>query len=286
MTVGVAKSAHAARYYTEPQAGTFRSEWVGKGAVELGLSGAVEPPDFKLLLDGYQPNGDKLVQNLRSDRIAGYDCTFGAPKSVSIGILVEGDTKLLEAHREAISYTYAALEAGAQSRTYRNKKSQFANTRWTIGANFQHTLSRDLDPHIHNHIVILNATKNKDEDRFQALYTRRMIFERIKYLGKLYRDKLAEGVKSLGHKLQVSGNDMWELEQYPADVLKEFSRRRQNIVNAVGLNASRDRNQWASLLLRKKKNELPLETLHPLWMNKYKNILKYSEREKGSDHSL
>lgn len=276
MTVAVAKSGHAARYYTEPQAGTFRSEWIGKGAAELGLLGSVEPPDFKRLLDGYQPNGDKLVQNLRADRVAGYDCTFGAPKSISLGILVEGDTRLLEAHREAIAHTYAALEAGAQSRTYRDKKSQFADTGWTIGANFQHTLSRDLDPHIHNHIVILNATKNKD--KFQALYTRRMIFERIKYLGKLYRDKLAEGVKALGHKLQLTGNGMWELAQYPAAVLKEFSKRRQNIIDAVGPDASRARNQWASLNLREKKNELPLEKLRPLWLENYREILRASER--------
>lgn len=276
MTVAVAKSGHAARYYTEPQAGTFRTEWMGKGAAELGLSGSVEPIDFKLLLDGYQPNGDKLVRNLRADRVAGYDCTFGAPKSISLGILVEGDTQLLAAHREAIAHTYAAIEAGAQSRTYRDKKPKFTDTSWTIGANFQHTLSRELDPHIHNHIVILNATRNKDTMR--SLYARRMIFERIKYLGQLYRDKLAEGVKALGHKLQVPGNGMWELAQYPPALLKEFSKRRQNIIEAVGPDASRARNQWASLNLREKKNELPLEKLQPLWLEEYREILRASER--------
>ena len=278
MTVAPVKAGHAGRYYTEPQAGTFGSEWMGKGAAELGLSGSVEPIDFKLLLDGYQPNGDKLVQNLRSDRVAGYDCTFGAPKSVSVGILVEGDTKLLGAHREAIEHTYAVLEAGAQSRTYRDKKPKFADTSWTIGANFQHTLSRDLDPHIHNHIVILNATKNKD--KLRSLYARRMIFERIKYLGQLYRDKLSEGVKALGYKLHVSGNGMWELTQYPTALLKEFSKRRQNIIEAVGQDASRARNQWASLNLREKKNELPLEKLQPLWLEEYREILRDFERAK------
>lgn len=276
LTVAVAKAGHAGRYYTEPQAGTYRSEWMGKGAIELGLSGTVAEPDFKLLLEGYHPNGEKLVRNIRTDRIAGYDCTFSAPKSISIGILIEGDPTLLAAHRQALSETYKAMEDGAQTRLYRAGLPEFTQTGWSVAANFQHTLSRDLDPHIHNHVVVLNTTKNGDIRR--SLYARQMIFERIKDLGQLYRDKLADGVRQLGHTLRFTEHGLWEFEKYPDALLKKFSKRREAIIDVVGPDASSAKKQWASLNLRKEKEEISPDRLHSLWVREYRQILRDYER--------
>jgi len=60
--------------------------WVGGGASELGLEGPVVADVFRKVFRGYHPSsGVGMVQNAgHSDRQAGWDFTFCAPKSVSI----------------------------------------------------------------------------------------------------------------------------------------------------------------------------------------------------------
>ena len=59
--------------------------WRGKAAAALGLAGEVDGKDFARTLLGYGQNFEKLVQNAGdSERRAGQDLTFSAPKSVSV----------------------------------------------------------------------------------------------------------------------------------------------------------------------------------------------------------
>jgi len=73
-----------ANYYLE--GGEPLGRWVGKGATVLGLTGKiVQEADLKNFLQGFSPNGDKLVRNAGAEkRQAGWDLTFSAPKSVSV----------------------------------------------------------------------------------------------------------------------------------------------------------------------------------------------------------
>ena len=59
--------------------------WLGSGAGALGLAGEVDKEQFRHLLRGLSPDGDrKLVRNADSERRAGWDLTWSAPKSVSV----------------------------------------------------------------------------------------------------------------------------------------------------------------------------------------------------------
>ena len=62
----------------------------------LGLSGEVAPEDFAPYSRPAAGNGEALVHiaNGRTERRAGWDATFNAPKSVSIQALVGGDAEL------------------------------------------------------------------------------------------------------------------------------------------------------------------------------------------------
>ena len=52
LTVESIRASHAGSYYTEPQSGTFRTEWKAKGSDSLSLNGSVDVEVFRRLLDG------------------------------------------------------------------------------------------------------------------------------------------------------------------------------------------------------------------------------------------
>ena len=59
--------------------------WLGSGAVNLGLEGQLDKDEFRHLLRGLSPDGQrKLVRNADVERRAGWDLTWSAPKSVSV----------------------------------------------------------------------------------------------------------------------------------------------------------------------------------------------------------
>jgi hypothetical protein len=70
-------------YYTG--SGEAPGSWLGGGADDLGLAGEVTPETLKAILAGISPrNGAELGLPRRSgSRVAGFDLTFSAPKSIS-----------------------------------------------------------------------------------------------------------------------------------------------------------------------------------------------------------
>ncbi len=71
-------------YYTG--AGESAGYWLGEGARLLGLSGEVAPEHLRTLLAGVSPQGEILTAGgvAQTSRVAGFDLTFSAPKSVSL----------------------------------------------------------------------------------------------------------------------------------------------------------------------------------------------------------
>jgi hypothetical protein len=88
-------------YYTrdldDADTGTPSATWYGKGATALGLTDAFNQSTFQQLLHGKGPNGESLhARKIDPDHHrAVTDCTFSAPKSVSIAALIQGDPCVL-----------------------------------------------------------------------------------------------------------------------------------------------------------------------------------------------
>ena len=62
-----------------------RGEWCGAAATALGLDGAVDGDALRRVLAGHRPWSDAPLRDPRSRaRVAGFDLTFSAPKSVSV----------------------------------------------------------------------------------------------------------------------------------------------------------------------------------------------------------
>jgi conjugative relaxase-like TrwC/TraI family protein len=109
-------SAQASSYYEADdyyaEGGLSPSEWQGKGAKALSLSGEVDRDRFRALLDG-KVAGAQLgtMRGGQLEHRPGWDVTLSAPKSVSIMAEVAGDRRLIAAHRDAVRTAMAHVEA-------------------------------------------------------------------------------------------------------------------------------------------------------------------------------
>jgi len=110
-------AAQAETYYTKEDYYSSEEEahltqWVGKGAAALGLSGIVSQQEFSSLLSGKAPDGQSLSGKVvdPEKRRAVTDFTFSAPKSVSIAALVQQDERVMQAHHQAVSKALSVLE--------------------------------------------------------------------------------------------------------------------------------------------------------------------------------
>ena len=76
----VASGREEAGVFVEPE-----GRWLGQAAAALGLVGTVDGPGLRALLAGVDPvTGEVLSAHHDRVRVVAYDCTYSAPKSVSI----------------------------------------------------------------------------------------------------------------------------------------------------------------------------------------------------------
>ncbi len=227
-------------YYSEQQ--RVVGQWFRRGAKDLGLSGEIASEDSRAVLQGIHPvSGDVLVQKATGydDRRAGWDATFNAPKSVSIQALGGGDERLMEAHRHAVNRALEELEQYALSRRHGGSERVVTNN--VVAARFDHIAARPAagaddgygpDPHLHTHVVIANMTRRPD-GAWRGLDPVE-IYRSQSFASAVYRSELAREAQALGYQIRVAAGDgRWELEGYTREQVMAFSRRRQDIEQAL-----------------------------------------------------
>lgn len=279
MSFSAVKSAKsAAHYYSDKDnyylLGNLDSRWEGKGAEELGLQGSVDSKVLTEILLGRLPDGSSLSRKVEGKEIhrAGYDLTFSAPKSVSIMALVGGDRRLIEAHNKAVSVALKEVQDLASARITRDGVTKIELTGNVIGAIFNHDTSRDLDPQLHSHVLIANATKTHNGWRALASDTKNRggfseaVLANQIVLGNIYRQTLRRSVQAMGYETQESGkNGLWELVGVPTE---PFSQRSQVINDAVAKDASLKSRDIAALDTRKSKKVVDPAQLLAEWQSR------------------
>ena len=173
-------------YYSQENA--VAGEWTGIGAKQLGLEGRVKEEQFLKLCHNQNPKtGDLLTQRMKTTRwdsekmtaVANrrifYDFTFSPPKSVSIQAFLAKDKRLLDSHNRAVQIAVMELEQFAGTRVHQGLNISERPTANVICAMFQHDTSRALDPHLHTHCVMFNATFDSIENRWKALSNYEML---------------------------------------------------------------------------------------------------------------
>ena len=222
----------AGEYYAD--GGQSPSEWQGKGAEELGLSGDVDRDQFRELLDGKV--ADQQLGTTRDGKLEhrpGWDVTLSAPKSVSIMAEVAGDRRLIAAHGAAVKTALAHVEEHMAATRLRDGGAvNRTATGNLVVASFQHGTSRAQDPQLHTHNVILNATKGED-GTWRSLEPR-AIYQLQKQIGAIYRQELALKVRELGYEIVVGKGSMFEIKGVSPEVMAAFSTRSAEIEAALG----------------------------------------------------
>jgi conjugative relaxase-like TrwC/TraI family protein len=218
-------------YYTKDGAGV----WMGKGAERLGLSGDVDPAQFRTILDGKLPDGRSIQATYgaaKGRKRHGWDFTFSAPKSVSMQALIGGDTRIVEAHQKAVTEALGLLETSAVARKKVSGVSHRETTGNLVAAAFQHELSRAKDPQLHTHVVVMNMTHRRDGE-WRAL-SNEELFKRTKLVGAAYRATLARELQIAGYEIRrTDGEGGFELAHISRTQIEAFSRRGQDIEEAL-----------------------------------------------------
>ncbi|EIC8158716.1 conjugative transfer relaxase/helicase TraI [Salmonella enterica] len=260
--------SHEDNYYAS---GSLESRWMGEGAEKLGLKGEIVNADMDAVRQGKLPDGSdlsRMVNGVNKHR-SGYDLTFSAPKSVSVMALVGEDRRFIEAHNRAVAVVMQEVEKLVSARITEDGKTETVLTGNMVAALYNHDTSRDLDPQLHTHALVFNATFADEKWRSLASDTRMKTgFSENLYatkiaLGNLYRSALREDIESMGFETVAAGkNGLWELKDVPVDV---FSSRSQAIREAAGPDASAKSRDVAALDTRQAKAWADPELLKADW---------------------
>ncbi len=211
--------------------------WIGIGADRLGLSPGqpVTREHFYALCENRHPDtGDRLTlrQNEKDKRRVFFDFTCSPPKSVSVLAVVMNDQRLIEAHEEAARVAFRELETFAAARVRKAGNQRDRTTGNLAAAAFVHSSSRALDPQLHTHFTVFNATFDDREQCWKALQARAM-YDAIQYATAVYRNELARRVREIGYRTSAAKHG-FEIEGVGDDVMRKFSKRAEEVHKIVG----------------------------------------------------
>ena len=271
-------------YYDEGQ--RVSSEWFGLGAERLGLAGKVRDDDFLRLCENQHPSsGETLTQRLNTTRTQGgenaanrrifFDFTFSPPKSVSIAGFLGKDDRILVAHARAVWSALAEFESFAATRIRVGGAQSDRLTGNFAAALFTHDTSRALDPHLHTHCIVFNATFDAAEKRWKALQNYELLRAR-KFAENAYYHEFARELRSFGYRIRNLSRGDFQVEGVPEELCQRFSKRDAEIDKALaklladhpelgGANIAELRAKLATEKRTRKQKDLSRDELRALW---------------------
>jgi conjugative relaxase-like TrwC/TraI family protein len=268
--------------------------WVGRGASTLELEGVVHEGELGRLVRGLHPHTQKQlrghpkarlitierihpltderwVETKRLAPVAGFDLVFSPPKSVSLlHALGDEDTRraVNEAHLSAWQAALRYLEDEACVTRRGRNGVQREHARGFVAAAYQHRTSRAQDPHLHTHVIVANMAQTPSDGKWRALDGEPILKTYRLAAGYLYQAHLrAELTRALGVEWDEPRKGMAELSHVPRPVIREFSTRRNQVVEEIarqgkgGFYAA----QLAAVETRERKQHLDLGQLREDW---------------------
>jgi conjugative relaxase-like TrwC/TraI family protein len=246
-----------------------KGKWLGKGAATLGLKGEIKNDlVYENIVNGLTPDGSKRLnrREVQQDRRkAAVDCTFAAPKSVSLCALVGNDERLILAHERAVEKVLQQMESEySQSRVMLGGNQQeVVKTQNMVIAKYDHIESRELDPHLHSHCLVMNMTQLPNGEWYSHLNDE--IFRNQKLLGMKYQHYLALEVQKLGYEIEQRSHGQFDIKGYSEQDLNDFSKRRMQILARTGVDATWAEREKAWKKTRRNKENVSPEELKTLW---------------------
>jgi conjugative relaxase-like TrwC/TraI family protein len=262
-------SAQRGRGYYGKEEGDRPSsaQWFGRGADRLDLSPEIELADFEKILEGTGRSGEPLSARKvdLETRRAATDFTFSAPKSVSIAALVQGDMRVIDAHDQAVRSVLTVMEEQyARTRISMDEGRIKVRTNNLVVGIFRHETSREQDPQLHSHALVMNCTQFGN-GQWQSLSNDLMV-NHSKFLGQVYQNELAHQLRKDGYEIKQRANGQFEINGYD-ELTGLFSTRRQQIEDHLAPieHPTLKQREHAALTTRPSKVQVPSEVLSLQW---------------------
>ncbi len=236
--------------------------WHGAFAEHLGLSGHVAAEDFRAVLEGHDATTGRALKPRTNRRVAAWDVTFSPPKSISALWALAPD----DARRDVRDAQAAAVDAAIGYFTARACVARLGrdgidrrdgSQLGFLRAEFTHRCSREGDPQLDSHTILVNILEAPDGRR--AALDGGLLFQHAKAADGIYQAALrAELTRRLGVAWERR-DEQWEITGIPPGLCRQWSKRRSQItavLRARGLDpdtATGRAGQTAALATRKQK---------------------------------
>ena len=140
---------------------------------------------------------------------------------------------------------------------------------------FTHDTSRALDPHLHTHCIVFNATFDPVENRWKALQNHELLRAR-KFAENAYYHELARELRGFGYRIRNRARGDFQIEGVSEELCERFSKRHAQIDEALAkLLAEKPelaaatlpdlRAQLATAERTRKQKDLSRDELRTLW---------------------
>lgn len=181
-----------------------------------------------------------LTTRLVNNRRAFFDFTVSAPKTLSVLFLVAGKNDVLCWHNRAVDRVVKEMEmlTFCVHKDEGHKRGECTSA--FCGARYTHLINRSLEPNLHTHLTILNATPSVDGKNY-AIESATWI-NRCRYFTAVYRDSLAAEAVKAGYELEIDQFGAPQIRQI-ADLNPLYSQRSadiaamtENVEEVVGSN--------------------------------------------------
>ena len=97
---------------------------------------------------------------------------------------------------------------------------------------FTHDTSRALDPHLHTHCIVFNATFDAVENRWKALQNYELLRAR-KFAENVYYHELARKLRGFGYQIRNLARGDFQIEGISEELCERFSKRDAEIDKAL-----------------------------------------------------
>ena len=273
----------AAAYYTQDSQREARPDrrdeyyladgggvWWSSGETVVRHGAAIDAASFRDLCAGIHPGtGKPLVRGAGPGHWAGVDCTLTPGKSISVLWMAgtpEQRAAIEAAHRSAVERAlgFVVAEGLVTVRTGAGGTEQHRPRDLIVGR-FDHYTTREGDPNLHTHCVLINVAgmpENAGAGRYKSRTHLTIEPDRLYAaqlgVGAAYRAALAEDLRErFGLQYREAGRGQWEVAGLPETLLAAFSKRAEQILAYAGAGASSAQREIAALATRRGKDELP-----------------------------
>jgi conjugative relaxase-like TrwC/TraI family protein len=234
------------RYYSET--GTPAGVFLGAGLIGLdggrgvAVGQSVTAENLQRMLQNCADpiTGEVLGRIPTSKAVGGFDLTFSPSKSVSVAwALADKTTRevIYRCHQDAI----AEVLAYAEREVFRTRSGKQGCVEedivGVVAASFTHFDSRDGDPQLHDHVVILNRVQAKDDGVWRTLDSRGLFASTV-MLSEMHQGVLSDlltaelGWDWTAHTRRSSSVPRWEVAGVSQRLMDEFSQRTTAILTA------------------------------------------------------